>query len=50
LQQVSNAINSAGSNFELLEQLVKQQQELERSLEELLDRWTYLNEIAEEMK
>lgn len=50
LQQVSSAINSAGSNFELLEQLVKQQQELERSLEELLDRWTYLNEIAEEMK
>lgn len=50
LQQVSNAINNAGSNFELLEQLVKQQQELERSLEELLDRWTYLNEIAEEME
>lgn len=50
LQHVSSAINSAGSNFELLEQLIKQQQELERSLEELLNRWTYLNEIAEEMK
>lgn len=50
LQQISASINSAGSNFERLEQLVSQQQELERSLEELLERWTYLNELAEEIK
>lgn len=50
LQQVSASINSAGSNFERLELLVSQQQELERSLEELLERWTYLNELAEEIK
>ena len=50
LQQVSASINSAGSNFERLELLVSQQQDLERSLEELLERWTYLNELAEEIK
>ncbi len=50
LQQVAASINSAGSDFERLEQLVSRQQELERSLEELLERWTYLNELAEEIK
>jgi ATP-binding cassette subfamily F protein uup len=44
------AINSAGSNFELLQQLVRTQQELEKKLDELLERWTYLNELAESFK
>jgi ATP-binding cassette subfamily F protein uup len=50
LRQVAANINNAGSNFELLAQLISQQQQLERDLEELLERWTYLNELAEEIK
>ncbi len=47
LQEVSLRINSAGSDFELLQQLTDTQKILECKLEELLDRWTYLNELAE---
>lgn len=50
LRQIAANINNAGSNFELLAQLISQQQQLERDLEELLERWTYLNELAEEIK
>lgn len=49
LTQVAAAINAAGSNFELLQQLTGRQQELEMQLNELLDRWTYLNELVEEL-
>ncbi|SMC76617.1 ABC-F family ATP-binding cassette domain-containing protein [Sporomusa malonica] len=49
LAQVATAINTAGSNFELLQQLTGRQQELENQLNELLDRWTYLNELVEEL-
>ncbi|MDD4600748.1 MAG: ABC-F family ATP-binding cassette domain-containing protein [Negativicutes bacterium] len=48
LDQTTAAINTAGANFELLQQLVATQQELEKKLDELLERWTYLNELAEE--
>jgi ATP-binding cassette subfamily F protein uup len=48
LSQVVAAINQAGSNFELLQQLTGRQLELEGQLNELLDRWTYLNELVEE--
>ncbi|MEL7635782.1 MULTISPECIES: ABC-F family ATP-binding cassette domain-containing protein [Sporomusa] len=49
LSQVAHAINTAGSNFELLQELATKQQELELRLNELLDRWTYLNELVEEL-
>ncbi len=49
LAQMAAAINSAGSDFELLQQLTKGQQELETRLDELLDRWTYLNELVAEL-
>ena len=49
LSQVAHAINTAGSNFELLQELTAKQQELEVRLNELLDRWTYLNELVEEL-
>lgn len=49
LAQVAHAINTAGSNFELLQELTVKQQELEQRLNELLDRWTYLNELVEEL-
>ncbi|MHB8126233.1 MAG: ABC-F family ATP-binding cassette domain-containing protein [Desulfitobacteriaceae bacterium] len=49
LQEVNDKINLAGSNYALLQDLVKVQQELERKLEEQINRWTYLNELAEEI-
>lgn len=50
LRLVSSQINSAGSDYEQLRQLTVRQQELERHLDELLERWTYLNELAEEIQ
>ncbi len=49
LLEVNDKIDFAGSNYALLQELVKAQQELERKLEELIERWTYLNELAEEI-
>lgn len=49
LQEVGAAINAAGSDFETLQNLVRTQTELEQELDQLLERWTYLNELAEEM-
>jgi ATP-binding cassette subfamily F protein uup len=49
LQQVAAKINAAGSDFGLLQDLVAVQKELECKLDELLERWTYLNELAEDI-
>lgn len=49
LREVKAAVDAAGSNFELLQKLVRVQQELEQKLDALLERWTYLNELAERM-
>lgn len=49
LSQVAAAINTAGSDFELLQQLTTKQQELTTALDELLDRWAYLNELVAEL-
>ncbi|HWR43021.1 ABC-F family ATP-binding cassette domain-containing protein [Sporomusa sp.] len=48
LAQVAEGLNTAGSNFELLQELTGRQQQLEGRLDELLNRWTYLNELVEE--
>ncbi len=49
IQIVGARINNTGSNFALLQELTEVQQQLEKKLEELLERWTYLNELAEEI-
>ena len=46
LKAVCAQIDKAGSNFELLQDLVKQEQELRTQLEQLYDRWSYLAEIV----
>ena len=46
LKAVCAQIDKAGSNFELLQGLVKQEQELRKQLEQLYDRWSYLAEIV----
>lgn len=50
IQIVSNRINTSGSNFTLLQELTELQQQLEKRLADLFDRWTYLNELAEEIE
>ena len=47
MQEVGARIDAAGCDFEVLEQLVGVQQKLECELDELMERWTYLNELAE---
>ena len=49
LKVLASRINTCGSDFSLLQELTGIQQELEGKLEELLERWTYLNELAEEI-
>ncbi len=44
---VKARINLAGSNYTLLQELVEEQEKLEQKLELLIERWTYLNELAE---
>jgi ABC transport system ATP-binding/permease protein len=49
LEEIKDKINQAGSNYTLLQELVKVQQELDNKLEALIDRWAQLNELAEEI-
>ncbi|MDU4959367.1 MAG: ABC-F family ATP-binding cassette domain-containing protein [Sporomusaceae bacterium] len=50
LKAVGGEINAAGSDYERLQRLTERQQSLNRQLDELMDRWTYLNELAEEIE
>lgn len=47
LAVINQQINEAGANFVLLQELTQTQQQLQVRLEELIERWTYLNELAE---
>lgn len=47
LQHVQQQLAMAGSDYLLLQELGEQQQQLQSQLDQLLERWTYLNEIAE---
>lgn len=49
LSAVNDQINQAGSDFVLLQSLVEKQKALEEQLDIKLDRWAYLNELAEEI-
>jgi ABC transport system ATP-binding/permease protein len=50
LSVVTQQMDEAGGDYGRLQALYEEQQALEERLNELLDRWTYLNEIAEEME
>lgn len=47
LKAIAARIDSAGSDYALLQELVASQQQLEDRLEELLERWAYLESIVE---
>lgn len=49
LNTVNKQMELAGSDFVLLQELTAKQQELTSKLDMLLERWTYLNELAEQI-
>jgi len=50
LQDAADAIADAGSDYLRLQELTKAQEALEHELAEQLERWTYLNELAERIE
>ncbi|MEN6460907.1 MAG: ABC-F family ATP-binding cassette domain-containing protein [Syntrophomonas sp.] len=49
LQELNERINQAASDYQLLEELIAARREVEKRQDDLLERWTYLNELAEEI-
>ena len=49
MKVVATRINTCGSDFTLLQELTGLHEQLGEKLEGLLERWTYLNELAEEI-
>jgi ABC transport system ATP-binding/permease protein len=49
LKSLSKQMEAAGADYGQVQELYNQQQALEKALDELLERWTYLNELAEEI-
>ncbi|NLI92849.1 MAG: ABC-F family ATP-binding cassette domain-containing protein [Peptococcaceae bacterium] len=47
LLQVENTIEMEASNYLRLEELVKEKEELEKTLAEKMNRWIYLNDLAD---
>lgn len=49
LREINQKIDQAASDYKRLEELLPVRQEVEERLDYLLERWTYLNELAEEI-
>jgi ABC transport system ATP-binding/permease protein len=47
IEELDTAVNEASSDFEKLQKLLKEKGELEKQLEEKMDRWVYLNELSD---
>ncbi|WZL73310.1 ABC-F family ATP-binding cassette domain-containing protein [Clostridiaceae bacterium 35-E11] len=50
IQEMENKIHHAATDYTLLQQLVHEKEELGQQLEEKMDRWMYLNELAEKIE
>ncbi|MDF2663078.1 MAG: transporter [Paenibacillus sp.] len=50
LHEVGEAVSACGADYEALAKLTARQQEAEAALEHLIERWTYLNELAERIE
>lgn len=50
LEEIQEQMTIALSDYERLQELTKKQQEAEEHLDQLMERWTYLNELAEEIE
>ncbi len=47
---IDSQINASGSDYDLLQTFLLQKEELNEKLNSLLERWTYLNELAEKIE
>ncbi|MBR3706728.1 MAG: ABC-F family ATP-binding cassette domain-containing protein, partial [Firmicutes bacterium] len=50
IAQVDSEINTAGSDFGKLQKLTAQRDELSAQLDEKMERWVYLNDLAEQIE
>ncbi|WP_071394461.1 ABC-F family ATP-binding cassette domain-containing protein [Bacillus tuaregi] len=49
LEEISVELNNTGSDFEMAQKLADEETELNDKLEYLIERWTYLTELAEQL-
>ena len=49
LERVNQGMSEAGSNYSKLQELSSVQQSLENKLDEMLERWSYLSELADKI-
>lgn len=49
ISELENKINAASTNYSLLQELIAEKEETEKLLEEKMDRWVYLNDLAEKI-
>ncbi|SCN23435.1 putative ABC transporter ATP-binding protein [Clostridium sp. N3C] len=50
LKEIEDRINSITTDYTLLQELLKEKEEVENKLEEKMERWIYLNDLAEKIK
>ncbi|HEX9058944.1 MAG TPA: ATP-binding cassette domain-containing protein, partial [Clostridia bacterium] len=50
LKENETQLTLHASDFQKLQELMEKKQQLEKSLDEAMERWTYLNELAEEIE
>ncbi|WIV12694.1 ABC-F family ATP-binding cassette domain-containing protein [Proteiniborus sp. MB09-C3] len=50
IQDIETKISKAATDYVLLQELLTQKEELEKQLDEKMQRWVYLNELAEEIE
>ncbi len=50
IEEAEEKINKASSDYTLLQQLLAEKEDLEKQLEEKMERWVYLNELAERIE
>ncbi|GKX30349.1 ABC transporter ATP-binding protein [Vallitalea longa] len=50
ISEIEEKIGKAGSDFVRLQELTEEKEKLEDDLENLMDRWEYLNELAEKIE
>ena len=49
ISEIEKSIQTYATDFEKLGELVIEKEQTEKELEEAMERWTYLNELAEEL-
>lgn len=50
IKQVEAQMNESSSDYQRLQQIITEKGQLEKQLDDAIERWTYLNELAEEIE